>query len=97
MNARTSFSASSMHAASLGILSRNWSATERHCFFAASGLSCTNTVPMAADIMRRCVLLAKASALRMKCTSALQHRLEHLGDCGLDALVAVADDQLHPA
>jgi hypothetical protein len=64
MNASTSFSASSMQAASLGNLFMNWSATECRCFLVASGLSCTNTVPMAADTIRRCVLSAKAEVQR---------------------------------
>jgi hypothetical protein len=42
--------------AELGELSRSWSATDLHCARAASAESCTNTVPMAAETMRRCVL-----------------------------------------
>ena len=42
--------------AELGELSRSWSATDLQCARAASAESCTNTVPMAAETMRRCVL-----------------------------------------
>ena len=52
----------------LGNLPRSWSTTDLHCARAASADSCTNTVPMAALTMRRCVLPACARAFLMKCT-----------------------------
>ena len=69
----TSVSASSRKAASLGSLGRNWSATFRHCPVAASASSWANAVAMKAETMRRPLLPAYASALRMKWT---RHRCQ---------------------
>ena len=52
---------------------RNWSATFRHCAAAASASSWANAVAMKAETMRRPLLPAYASALRMKWT---RHRCQ---------------------
>lgn len=52
---------------------RNWSATFRHCAAAASASSWANAVALKAETMRRPLLPAYASALRMKWT---RHRCQ---------------------
>ena len=51
-----------------GTCSRRRSATARHSARAASSVSCTKAVRMAAATMARCLTPAWAMALRMKCT-----------------------------
>jgi hypothetical protein len=98
MQASTSGSASSIRAASFGTLGRSRSATRRHCRLALPASFRAKAVATKAETTRRPLLVLMGEGVPHEMNAAaLPGGAEHLGDRGLQPLVGIRDDELHPA